>query len=116
MSLVLGGNRRKRHRRHHSDELLAAVDVVGCASQRRIDHQVHGKRGDVFWPDDPSDWKCRSQFVAAVLQLITEQGSRQRGVDEACGDEVDANRCEFQGECRGERRQRGGGGCTIPRR
>ena len=31
-----------------SDELLTTVDVGGGAGQRRVDHQVDGKRGDIF--------------------------------------------------------------------
>ena len=56
---------------------------------------------------------ARSSF-AALLESVSEQRCRQRGVDEAGGDEVDANRRELEREGRRERRQRGGGGRGDP--
>src|SRR5512143_2264932 len=55
---------------------------------------------------------ARSSFRRSSSR--SPQRCRQRGVDEAGGDEVDANRRELKGEGRGERRQRGGGGGGDP--
>ena len=52
----------------------------------------------------------RAQLVAPGLEPVAgEVRRRQRGVDEAGGDEVDANRGELEREGRRERRQHGGG-------
>jgi hypothetical protein len=37
------------------EELLAAIDVVGGAGERRVRHDVDGKRGDVLGSYDPAD-------------------------------------------------------------
>jgi len=37
------------------EDLLAIVDVVSGAGERRIGHDVHGERGDVSRSDDPPD-------------------------------------------------------------
>ena len=49
-------------------EPLAAVDVVGRAGQRRVDHEVHRERGDVLRPDDAPDRDRRGDLVAARLR------------------------------------------------
>ena len=56
---------------------------------------------------------ARSSFLRSSSS-VSEQRCRQRGVDEAGGDEVDANRRELKREGRHERRQRGGGGGGDP--
>src|SRR5262249_33902021 len=91
-------------------ELLATVDVERRAGERRVAHDVYGERGDVRGPDDPADRERRPQLVPTLLELIAQQRCRQRCVDEAGGDEVDANRRDLEGEGRDEGRQRGGGG------
>ncbi len=71
-----------RLRHHHErateqksseDELLAAVDVVGRAGERRVGHHVDGERGDVGGADDAADRQCRPQLIAAFLESIAEQ-------------------------------------------
>ena len=42
-----------------ADELLAAVDVVRRARERRVGHQVHGERRDVVRADHPPDRQRR---------------------------------------------------------
>jgi len=92
-------------------KLLPAVDVVGRASERRVDHNVDGERGDIGWSDHAPDGKGRSELIAAVLELIAEERCRQRCVDEAGGDEVDPDGSELQREVRSE-----GGECGSDRR
>lgn len=75
---------------------------------------MDGERGDVGGANDTADRERGPQLIPAFLESISEQRCRQRGVDEAGGDEVDANRRELKGEGRGERRQRGGGGGGDP--
>ena len=38
-----------------SNDLLPTVDVEGRAGEGRVDHDVHGERGDVLRPDDAAD-------------------------------------------------------------
>jgi hypothetical protein len=71
---------------------------------------VDGERGDVGGADNATDRERRPQLTPALVESVPEQRCRQRGVDEAGGDEVDANRRELEREGRGEPRQRGGGG------
>ena len=84
--------------------MLPTVDVVRRASERRVAHNVDGERGDVSGPDDAADRERRPQLIAALLESISEQRCRQRSVDEAGGDEVDADRRELEREGRRERR------------
>ena len=79
------------------------------AGERGVDHDVNRQRGDVRGTDDAADRERRPQLVPARVELISEQGCRQRGVDEAGRDEVHADRCELEREGRHERRDRGGG-------
>jgi hypothetical protein len=53
--------------------LLAAVDVVGRAGERRLGHDVHGKRGDVGRSDHAPDRQRNTELVAALVQVIAEQ-------------------------------------------
>jgi Major Facilitator Superfamily len=55
------------------DELLAAVDVVRRAGERRVGHDVNSQRGHVGGADDAADRESRTQLVPAVLELISEQ-------------------------------------------
>ena len=55
------------------DELLPAVDVVGCAREGRVGHDVYGERGDVGRPDDAPDGKRGAKLIAAVFEFIAEQ-------------------------------------------
>src|SRR6478672_47766 len=73
-------------------ELLTTVDVEGGAGQGGIGHQVNGQSADVRGGHDPADRELGPQFAPPVFQLVSEQRSRQRGVYEPGGDEVDANR------------------------
>src|SRR5271155_3642353 len=50
-----------------SDELLPAVNVVGCASESRVAHNVNSERGDVGWRDDASDGKRCAKLIATVV-------------------------------------------------
>jgi len=75
-----------------SNELLAAVDVVGRAGDSGVGHQVHGERGDVGRPDHAPDGQRRAELIAAVVEVIAEQPRRQGRVDEPGGDEVDPDR------------------------
>ena len=90
-------------------ELLATVDVVGRACKRGVGHDVNGERGDVGWADDAAEGERRAQFLPPGLKPVSEQRCRQRGVNEAGSDEIDACWCELEGERRGERGQRGRG-------
>src|ERR1700694_1985842 len=92
-----------------SDELLPTVDVVRRAGERCGAHDGDGESGDVGWADHAADGQRRPQLIAALIESISEQRCRQRGVDEACSDEVHANRREFEREGRRERWQRGSG-------
>jgi hypothetical protein len=56
-----------------SDELLPAVDVVGCAREGRVGHDVHGERGDVGRFDDAPDGKRGAKLIAAVFEFIAEE-------------------------------------------
>ena len=80
------------------DQLLAAVDVEGRSGEGRVDHDVYGERGDVGRSDDPPDGKRGSKLIAAVFEFIAEERCRQRCVNEACGDEVDADGRELERE------------------
>src|SRR5262245_35324014 len=55
------------------DQLLAAVDVVRRASKCRVAHDVNRQRGDVRRSDDAADWQCRPQFVAPLVEVVTEK-------------------------------------------
>ncbi len=55
------------------NELLAAVDVVGRAGERRVGHDVDGERGDVGGTDDAADRERRPQLVPALLEPVAEQ-------------------------------------------
>ena len=54
-------------------ELLAAVDVVCCAGERRVGHQMDGQCGNVGGADYPPDGKSRAQFSAARVKAISEE-------------------------------------------
>jgi hypothetical protein len=56
------------------DELLAAVDVVGCASESGVGHEVDGEGGDVLWANDAVDREDSTELGAARLELVAEQG------------------------------------------
>ena len=75
---------------------------------------MHGERGDVGGSDDAANGQRGPQLVAALLNAVSEQRCRQRSIDEAGGDEVDAHRCELNCERRCERGQHGGGGGGDP--
>ena len=55
-----------------SEELLAAVDVVGRAGERGVGHEVHGECGDVGGSDDAADRERGAELVAALVELIAE--------------------------------------------
>src|SRR5262245_15554914 len=89
-------------------ELLAAVDVVGAACERRVRHEVHGERGDVRRANDTPDRQRRPKLLSARGQLIAQQRCRKRRVHEPGCDEVDADGCEFEREVFCQGRKRGG--------
>jgi hypothetical protein len=92
------------------DDLLAAVDVVRGAGQGGVGHQVHGDGGDVPRPDDAPDRERGAELLASRVELVAEQRSRQRSVDEAGGDEVHPDRRELQGGVCDQRGERGADG------
>jgi hypothetical protein len=50
--------------------LLAAVDVVGRAGDRRVRHKVHGGSGHVVASDHAPDGKCVAELAAARVKLV----------------------------------------------
>ena len=78
------------------DELLPAVDVVGAACKGCIRHDVYGERSDVGRSHDASDRQRNAELLATRVQLIAEERRRQWCIDKPGGDEVDANRREFE--------------------
>ena len=84
------------------DELLPAVDVVGCAGEGGVGHDVYGERCNVGWCDDAPDGERGAKLLTAVFELVAEERCRQRCVDEAGGDEVDSDGREFEREAGGE--------------
>ena len=46
------------------DELLTAVDVIGCAREGGVGHNVYGQRGHVRRSDHASDGKRGAKLVA----------------------------------------------------
>src|ERR1700729_2643117 len=55
------------------DELLSAVDVIGCTCEGCVGHNVHGERGHVRRSDHASDGKGGAKLVAAFFELIAQQ-------------------------------------------
>jgi len=96
------------------DELLPAVDVVRRAREGGVAHDVYGKRSDVGRFDNAPDGKRGAQLIAAVFELIAQDRRRQRRVDEAGGDEVDADGCELERQVRRQRRECSGNVARIP--
>jgi hypothetical protein len=80
------------------DELLAAVDVVRGACHGRVRHQVNGERRDVSGADHSPDRQRLAELLATSVELVAEKRCRERRVDEAGGDQVDANGSELERE------------------
>ncbi len=59
------------------DQLLPAVDVVGCAREGGVGHDVYGERGDVGRSDDAPDGKRGAKLIAAAFEFIAEERCRQ---------------------------------------
>ena len=57
-------------------ELLSAVNVVGCAREGGIGHDVYGERGDIRRPDYASDGKRGAKLVTTLFELIAQQFRR----------------------------------------
>src|SRR5215470_12201717 len=89
------------------DELLSAVDVIGCAREGGVGHNVYGERGYVRRSDHASDGKRGAKLVATFFELIAQQFRGQRRVHESRGDEVDSHGCDFKRQVSGE-----GGECS----
>src|SRR5215467_4983328 len=89
------------------DELLSAVDVIGCAREGGIGHNVYGQRGHVRRSDHAADGKGGAKLVAAFFELIAQQFRGQRRVHESGGDEVDSHGRDFKRQVCGE-----GGECS----
>jgi len=87
MVLQLGGN-----------ELLPAINVVGCTREGCVGHDVYGKRGDVFRSHNASNRQCGAKLITALFEFITEQSCREGRVNESGGDDIDSYRCELQCE------------------
>src|SRR5580704_8871355 len=78
------------------DELLSAVDVIGCAREGSVGHNVYGERGHVRRADYASDGKRGAKVVATFFELIAQQFRGQRRVHESSSDEVDSHGRDFQ--------------------
>src|SRR3954452_8538428 len=78
------------------DELLAPVDVIRRAGQRRVRHQVHGERRDVAGTHDAADRERAAELLAPRVDLAAQQPGGQRRVDEAGGDQVHAHRRDLE--------------------
>src|SRR5262249_2868223 len=78
------------------DKLLSAVNVISCACEGGVSHDVNCKRGNVTRTNYTFDRKCGPQLLAAFFKIITEQFCRQRRVNKTGSDEIDPNRCEFE--------------------
>src|SRR3954452_25294149 len=63
-SATLGLIRRALPGRSARQQLLAAVDVVGGAGERRVGHDVHGERGDVGRAHHAADRQRGPELVA----------------------------------------------------
>ena len=63
-----------------ADELLAAVDVVGRAGERRVGHDVHGERGDVGRSDDAPDRKRVAKLLRVARSSASPSSDADRGV------------------------------------
>ena len=89
-------------------ELLSAVDIIGCAREGGVGHDVNGERGHIRRSDHASDGKRGAKLVAAFFQLITQQLGGQRRVHESRGNEVDSHRRDFKRQVRDESGERSG--------
>src|SRR6185295_16754184 len=85
-----------------SDELLSAVDVIGCAREGGVGHDVYGERGHVRRSDHASDGKCVPKLIATIFELIAQQFRGQRRVHKSRGDEVDSHGSDFKCEVSGQ--------------
>ena len=84
------------------DELLPAVDVIGCAREGGVGHDVYGERGHVGRSDHASDRKRGAKLAATFFELIAQQFGGQRRVHESRGDEVDSHWRDFKRQVSGE--------------
>lgn len=55
------------------DELLPTINVVCCAGQGRVDHDVYGERSDIRRLNNAPDGKLGSKVVAALFEFIAEK-------------------------------------------
>lgn len=76
--------------------MLTAVDVVCRTRQRGVAHDVNGKCGDIDRADDTPDRQGRPQLFATPVKVFAEQGRREWRIDEAGGDQVDADGCKLE--------------------
>ena len=76
------------------DELLSAIDVVGRAREAVLVMMCTASAATSAGPTTP-DGKRGAELIATVFELIAEQRGRQRCADEAGGDQIDSDRCEF---------------------
>src|SRR5262245_40969305 len=90
------------------NELLPAVDVIRRTSKRRVAHDVNRQRRDVRGSNDTPDWQYRPQLVAPLVEVVTKKCCRKRCVDEACRDQIDADRCKLERQTGDECRERHG--------
>src|ERR1700682_2018010 len=90
------------------DELLSAVDVIGCAREGGVGHNVYGERGHVLQSDHASDRKRGAQLVATFFELIAQQFRGQRRVHESRGDEVDSHGGDFKRQVSSDSGERSG--------
>ena len=75
--LLLHGNQILRRKaaiaKLASDELLSAVDVISCAREGSVGHNVYGERRHVRRSDHASDGKRGAKLGAAFFNLIAQQ-------------------------------------------
>src|SRR5271157_871039 len=90
------------------DKLLAAVDVVRRAGDCRVAHDVDGQRRDVSRPDDAPNGQRRTELVTPSVEVVAEDRCRKGRVDEACGNQVNADWRELEREIGDEGGERDG--------
>src|ERR1700736_4693160 len=90
------------------NELLSAVDVIGCAREGGVGHNVYGERSHVRRSDYASDGKRRAKLVATFFELVAQQFRGQRRVHESRGDEVDSHGRDLKRQVSGEGGERSG--------
>src|SRR5215470_8196861 len=58
------------------NELLPAVDVIGCAREGGVGHDVYSERGHVGRPDDASDGKRGAKLKSKRIRGVESRGTQ----------------------------------------